>query len=78
MVIWIFEEGPGMFTCLWNGKNASLEENNWKRVFYPESFLRGAVLSAAFLIGDKIEGGSVERRKEHRDAQTRESTSSAR
>ena len=34
--------------------------------------------TAAFLIGDKIEGGSVERRKEHRDAQTRESTSSAR
>jgi hypothetical protein len=44
MVIWIFEKGPGMFTYLWNGKNASLKENNWKLVFYPESFLRGAVL----------------------------------
>jgi hypothetical protein len=48
MIIWIFEKGPGMFTCLWNGKNASLEENNWKLVFYPESFFLGAVLRLVF------------------------------
>jgi hypothetical protein len=33
--------------------------------------------TASFLIGDTIEGGSVQRRKEARDAKTRESASSA-
>jgi hypothetical protein len=50
IVIWIVEKGPDIFTCLWNLKSFSLQENNWKPTFYPESFLLGGVLSTSLFL----------------------------